>query len=210
MKHFFSLIALVLIYAGAFGATANVTVMDNMFMDGVTNGTTTTINVGDMVTWTVAAGSVSHTITSGSNCTADGKFDSGNKKAGESFSHTFTTAGTYPYFCTYHCSMGMVGSVVVQAKTGLRQATETALAELKSYPNPFSSEITLSYSLPKAGEVTIQLTDLAGRSIQLISHNAAEGLNTERINVASLPKGMYIAKLSSEGITSKGIILVKE
>lgn len=210
MKHFFSLIAFVLIYAGAFGATANVTVMDNMFMDGVTNGTTTTINVGDMVTWTVAAGSGSHTITSGSNCTADGKFDSGNKKAGESFSFTFTTAGTYPYFCTYHCSMNMIGSVVVNAKTDLRQATEAALAELKSYPNPFSSEITLSYTMPKAGEMSIVITDVTGKTVQVINHNAAEGLNTEKVNVATLPKGMYIAKLSSEGISSKGIILVKE
>ena len=210
MKHFFSLIALVLFYAGAFGATANVSVTDNMFMDGVSNTNTTTINAGDMVTWTVASGSAAHTITSGSNCTSDGKFDSGNKKAGETFSFTFNTVGTYPYFCSYHCSMGMVGTVVVTAKTGLRQATEAALAELKSYPNPFSSEVTLSYTLPKAAEMSIVITDVTGKTVQVISHTAAEGLNTEKINVSTLPKGMYIAKLSTEGTTSKGIILVKE
>jgi hypothetical protein len=106
--------------------------------------------------------------------------------------------------------MGMTGKVVVNAKTGLRQAAETALAELKSYPNPFSSEVTLTYTLPKSGEVSITITDVTGKTLQVINHNAAEGLNTEKVDVAALPKGMYIAKLSSDGIVSKGIILVKE
>lgn len=210
MKHFFSLIALALIYAGAFGANATVNVANNTFTDATSNTSTTTITAGDMVTWTLASGSGAHTITSGSNCSPDGKFDSGNKNAGQSFSFTFATAGTYNYYCTYHCSMGMKGQVVVNAKTGLRQATEAALAELKSYPNPFSSEVTLSYTLPKAGEVSIVITDVTGKTVQLINHNAAEGLNTETVDVTALPKGMYIAKLSSDGIVSKGIILVKE
>ena len=32
---------------------------------------------------------------------------------GGSFQHTFTTAGTYPYHCTFHESLGMKGVVIV-------------------------------------------------------------------------------------------------
>ena len=49
-----------------------------------------------------------HTATS-----TTGAFDSGDIAQGESFSVTFTTPGTYDYFCTPHPTM--TGQIVVQA-----------------------------------------------------------------------------------------------
>ena len=47
-----------------------------------------------------------HTVT------ADGGgFDSNNLSAGDSFSHTFTTPGNYPYHCKIHPTM--TGTIVV-------------------------------------------------------------------------------------------------
>jgi plastocyanin len=71
--------------------------------------------VGDTVTWT-NVDSQPHTVTSGSNGTPDGKFDSSpNFKplmvSQGVFSHTFTEAGNYPYYCALHPNM--VGTVVV-------------------------------------------------------------------------------------------------
>ena len=60
---------------------------------------TLTISVGDTVIWTNKE-SATHTAT------ADGgEFDSGNLGNGDTFSHTFTTAGTYTYYCKLHTSM---------------------------------------------------------------------------------------------------------
>jgi plastocyanin len=82
---------------------------------------TVMIHVGDTVRWTWAAGG--HTVTSGSSCTADGTFCSPsntNCSAGTTsgastvYTHTFTSARTYNYFCVPHCALGMTGSVVVQ------------------------------------------------------------------------------------------------
>jgi LPXTG-motif cell wall-anchored protein len=42
---------------------------------------------------------------------------------GATFSHTFNTAGSFAYFCTFHSSLGMVGTVVVQAGGGGGGAT---------------------------------------------------------------------------------------
>jgi len=40
-------------------------------------------------------------------------WDSGILLPGDSFSHTFTVAGTYRYFCIPHLAAGMVGTVEV-------------------------------------------------------------------------------------------------
>lgn len=61
--------------------------------------TSLTVKVGDKVTWTnkdVEA----HTVTAD-----QGAFDSGVVAVGQSFSFTFTKAGTYSYHCDIHPTM---------------------------------------------------------------------------------------------------------
>ena len=71
------------------------------------------VHVGDTVQWVWVSGF--HSTTSGSSsgsCNPDGIWNSG-AGSGMTFSHTFTSAGTFPYFCLVHQSM-MQGTVVVQ------------------------------------------------------------------------------------------------
>jgi plastocyanin len=73
------------------------------------------IRVGDTVIWT-NDDSQPHTVTSGSNGVPDDKFNSSPNfiplmTPGATFSHTFTEAGEYPYFCLLHPNM--VGKVSV-------------------------------------------------------------------------------------------------
>jgi plastocyanin len=73
------------------------------------------VSVGSKVTWT-NKDSQPHTVTSGSNGTPDNKFNSSPNfnpllNPGQTFSHTFTQAGNYPYFCMLHPNM--VGTVIV-------------------------------------------------------------------------------------------------
>lgn len=72
-----------------------------------------TINAGDTVRW-VNRGALQH------NATADnGAWASPLLMApGVSFSHTFTTAGTFSYRCTLHATNGQVGTIVVRAGSG--------------------------------------------------------------------------------------------
>jgi len=55
------------------------------------------IRVGDTVKWVWRSGT--HSTTSGFSPFGDGKWDSGKQTGPFTFSHTFTQAGTYPYFC---------------------------------------------------------------------------------------------------------------
>jgi Copper binding proteins, plastocyanin/azurin family len=97
------------------GATRIVDMGDSMtFVDRVSGTSTSTIAVGDTIQW-VWGGSLAHSTTSGTcsgTCTPDGTWDSG-PATGITFSHTFTQAGTFPYFCIPHGAM-MTGTVVVQ------------------------------------------------------------------------------------------------
>ena len=59
---------------------------------------TISVDVGDTVTW-YNADTAAHTVTSGTAAGGpDGVFDSSLFMSGASFSHTFSQAGTYPYF----------------------------------------------------------------------------------------------------------------
>ena len=67
---------------------------------------TTTVPVGTRVTWT-NDDQVKHTVTA-----TDGTFSGLVVPQGAPFPHTFSTAGTFNYFCAIHPAMK--GTVVVQ------------------------------------------------------------------------------------------------
>lgn len=58
-----------------------------------------TVKVGTVVTWNNKEGT--HTVTAD-----NGSFQSPNLTAGKTFSYTFTKAGTYRYYCSFHGGAG--------------------------------------------------------------------------------------------------------
>ena len=71
-----------------------------------------TIHPGDQVRWTW--GSSGHSTTSGSPGQPNGIWDSGIRNQGATFTHTFNSAGTFPFYCIPHGGCcGMVGTVTV-------------------------------------------------------------------------------------------------
>jgi plastocyanin len=72
---------------------------------------TLTVKVGTKVTW-INKDDIPHGIASSNNAFKK----SGALDTDDSYSFTFTTPGTYQYFCYLHPNM--VGSIVVEAATG--------------------------------------------------------------------------------------------
>jgi plastocyanin len=71
-----------------------------------------TIQLGDTVEWVWAGDE--HSTTSGTPGNPDGKWNSGVRDTGFTFSYTFSTGGTFPYYCTPHGSCcQMIGSITV-------------------------------------------------------------------------------------------------
>ncbi len=99
-------------------ATVSIEVGDLYFCDvshqqGVCE---TTVTAGETVTWNNVSGF--HTVTecddTFSTCPPAGGFDSGSLPTGNSFSHTFSSPGTFEYRCMFHPT-DMRGRITVQA-----------------------------------------------------------------------------------------------
>ena len=73
------------------------------------------IGVNNTVTFT-NKDSVTHTVTA-----TDNSFNSGDIKAGQSWTNTFTTPGKFTYYCVYHS--WMKGAIIVEAGSGATNST---------------------------------------------------------------------------------------
>jgi plastocyanin len=80
-----------------------------------------TIRAGDTVRWVWGSGG--HSVVSGTNGNADNRFCSpsnggcGNpplSNMGAMYEHAFAQAGTFPYYCSVHFSLGMTGTIKVE------------------------------------------------------------------------------------------------
>jgi len=91
---------------GGNNGSNEVSVRDSSFSPG-----SLTIPVGTTVTWR-HTGSMVHTVTSGTRGNPSGLFNSGDMNNGDTFQFTFSSTGTFPYYCTYH--NGMNGTIIVQ------------------------------------------------------------------------------------------------
>jgi plastocyanin len=60
----------------------------------------------------VASGTVIET-EDGREGVPDGLWESGKMAAG-SFTYTFNSTGTFPYYCDSHVDVGMIGTITVQ------------------------------------------------------------------------------------------------
>jgi plastocyanin len=79
-----------------------------------------TIQVGDTVTWTVTKAIADpHSVTSGTQSDSGKVFDSKTTLHvnGDTFSYTFTAAGSFPYYCVIHPSQ-MHGTINVLGAAG--------------------------------------------------------------------------------------------
>ena len=113
------------------GGTVSVSIVDFAFTPK-----TITVPVGTTVRWT-NNGNAPHTVTSTSSPRA---FDSGTLNPGDTFQHTFTTAGQFPYRCAIHPSM--TGTVIVEQQK--EEAQEFALIHSLAQSKIFPEVITVS------------------------------------------------------------------
>lgn len=164
-----------------------------------------TINVGDTVTWQWS--SFSHTVTSGTGGAAPGAgslFDAPLNSFNPTFSRTFTTAGTFPYFCRPHEIMGMTGTVIVQNASAADGVPSRATLAVAGAPNPFNPRTVVSFDLPVAAQVRLVVHDAGGRLVRVILDGASlpagrgEAAWDGRDDAGRLvPAGLYVATVEA-------------
>jgi glucose/arabinose dehydrogenase/plastocyanin len=130
-----------------------------------------TIQVGDTVTWT-NVDVMAHTTTSGANPpTNDGLWNSGILNSHQAFSHTFTQAGSFPYFCEIHFGFGMLGSVTVQGgEHGPPTVSLTSPTNGATYVSPANLMISATASESGGSISQVQFFD-GTNSLGVVSAN---------------------------------------
>ena len=113
-----ALVALLTLNLVGGGATVRAMTTNVVFKNFTYTPETVTIQPGDTVVWTNAGGF--HTVTG----------DGGDPFCGSgavpaTCSVTFTNAGTFPYHCVFHQSLGMVGTVIVSSGTSTNPPSST-------------------------------------------------------------------------------------
>jgi hypothetical protein len=81
----------------------------------------------------------------------------------------------------------------------------------QNYPNPFNPNTVISYSIPKASFVRINILDMLGRHIHTLVNNFKQAGNYEiDFDGSNLGSGIYFYKLETEDfVDTKKMILLK-
>jgi hypothetical protein len=76
------------------------------------------------------------------------------------------------------------------------------------YPNPTEGETSIRYNLMSNSDVTIEVKDMAGKTIQTVSKfNQASGMNELTFDTSNFASGVYYISVNTEnGSTTKKFI----
>ena len=115
----------------------------------------------------------------------------------------------YPMSASGDMNGKAVGAVPVSGGVGIFNY-ELNRVDMKVYPNPSLGNLTIEYSLQRAGNVRVSVSDLSGREqLILIDESQPQGLNRMSVDLKSkLTAGLYLINFQSEegGSVSKLIL----
>jgi len=70
------------------------------------------------------------------------------------------------------------------------------MAGVRVFPNPVVDNFTVEASLEKAAQVVINVTNVLGQRVLMITQDANAGFFTKQINVSTLPAGAYMVEIT--------------
>src|SRR6056297_1580870 len=81
----------------------------------------------------------------------------------------------------------------------------------QNYPNPFNPSTVISYNLPQAGAVTLEVFDMTGRRIAVLAEEfQSAGSYSYDFDASTLSSGVYMYRLQSAGsVLTRKMTLIK-
>jgi hypothetical protein len=84
-------------------------------------------------------------------------------------------------------------------------------SNIKTYPNPFSKEITFDFTATKESDFILEITNMYGQNMKTyIFENQPVGLNSKTVDLSDLSDGIYLYRLLSENNYHVGKIIKKK
>jgi hypothetical protein len=105
--------------------------------------------------------------------------------------------------------------LIVVLNTGLDDYAKinsaSDLLKFKSFPNPFSNQITFAYTAPSKGNILIKIINIYGENVMtLTSQVEAEGSHLLPVNTKHLKPGIYAATIifKSDKVINSNILKI--
>src|SRR5262249_23686073 len=158
---------------------------------------------GDEVVWKWIGGT--HTVTNGTGGTDPQHgtiFDQPSDSGHPFFAFTFNTAGTIPYYCTFHQGFSMKGVVVVTDLTGVGGGIGTGVGfAARPWPNPATDAVSFRYDVRTPGLVRAEVLDARGRIVSVAIDEWQAAGRYERswnahVRTGLAPAGRYFVRLT--------------
>lgn len=121
--------------------------------------------------------------------------------------HTYTLNGTYTVTLTVNgpCGTDTYTQVITITEVGI--ADNPVANTLSIYPNPNNGQFTIAFMTEEAQDVTIEITDLAGRIVSSQTYAGVTSFN-QQMDISGLTDGAYLVNvITSNGIATKKIIV---
>jgi len=95
--------------------------------------------------------------------------------------------------------------------TGINNTNQNSITAIKLAPNPASDNVTLSFTLEKAANVKVSITDMVGRIVSDIAdQQMSAGDRKIDISTSQLASGIYNVSVQiNNGITTKRLSVIK-
>jgi plastocyanin len=157
---------------------------------------TFTASVGDTVQWN---GSFSfHPISSTSVPT---NAQTWHTATGTTFIYVIQVAGSYSYQCDLHVGLGMIGSFEVTGSGVKYFATyEKSPDKIAVLGIDQSAHPTVSFNVPRAGIVTVEIFDLLGNIRAIAAKGKMDaGIHTVSLDAQLSNHGYYFIKIAGDG-----------
>jgi plastocyanin len=173
---------------------------------------------GETVNWSWVTGS--HTVTSGTG-SADRNvgtmFNVSLNSLNKTFSFTYPTAGTYPFFCVIHEGSNMRGVVVVKSLVGVPPGGALRAGFVGDpAPVPSRGGVSFRFAMVREGHVRAEVFDVRGRRVSVaLDRESGAGTfdgswNGRTSSGTRATSGVYYLRLAVPGATETRRLVITD
>jgi hypothetical protein len=125
-----------------------------------------------------------------------------------SFSAALVLTGTRSVLDVSHTlrpNVGVMPATLIPASVADYTSAPESYELFQNYPNPFNPTTTIEFELPQAAFVTLKVYNLLGQEIATLfsREEMTDGLQEVEFDAAGLPTGVYIYRLTADGIADE-------
>ncbi len=113
-------------------------------------------------------------------------------------SNNVRTIGTHQlYFLGHDSIKGIISNSI-----GVKEQKPVLFTVAQNTPNPFNPSTSITFSIPSAGKVTIDIFNAAGQKVDtLIDRTMSAGSHTVKWNASSFGAGIYFSTIHAAGVS---------